>query len=519
MNFARYLILFASLALGSQALAQDNIDPLEKAFVGIGGQQALENLNTLVIEASGTRFMEGEGLTPDEPAMETNAFNSVISYDLSQGNLRLDHNNTITVFGLSTPQEYSEILVGDSGYITGVSNLFGIPERPMGSELLTAIHKQQRLLNPHLILRDILADPSIASAEGSEVLNGFVHNLIVVQDEVHPITLYINAATGLVAKASTLENHYLQRDVLLEAFYVDWQEAQEGMLFPNEVYLALNDQVIHQEVRSSVQVNTTLDESAFTLPNTDLPPYNEDFALRGERSSQFYLGFNSMGIPQDGTDNSMVSAEMLAPGVYHLTGGSHHSMVIEQESGLVVVEAPLYEARSKAVLDWISNEFPDKSITHVIASHSHEDHSGGLRTFVAQGIPVVISEISADFMAEAFEAPSTVFPDELEQNPQTATIETVPQDAPYSLADATHPINVYHLDNSHADDLVMVHLPNEEMLFVVDIYNPGLPFQLFPLGPSNIVNAINNEGISVKTIVGGHAGVGTFEELEAIANQ
>ncbi len=518
MKFIKYFVLVASLILGSQTLAQDSFSPLEKAFTGIGGQQALEGVSSFVIEASGTRWIKDEGLTPYDSAKESNTFTTNVSYDLTQDRLRLDYENTITFFGFDEPQAYSDIIVGTTGYITGEDNIFGIPERPMSSDRWAALHKQQRLLNPHLILLDILADPSIVSVSGVQLLNGSIHHLLTVEDEIYPLILYVNAATGQLAKVTTLENHYLHRDVSLEAFYLDWQMMEGGLLFPREVYLASNEHIIREEKRASIQVNISLDDDLFSFPEVDGPLYDENVALRGAISSQFYLGFAAIGIPQGGTDNSTVSAEMLAPGVYHLAGGSHHSMLIEQENGLVVVEAPLYEARSKAVLDWISSEFPDKPITHVIASHSHEDHSAGLRTFVARGIPVVISEISADFMAEVFEAPSTILPDELEQNPQKAIIESVPLNAPYSLSDTAHPIDIYHMDNVHADDLVMVHLPNEEILFVVDIYNPGLPL-LFPSGPSSVYNAIKDNNIKVTTIVGGHAGVGTFEELEALVNQ
>ncbi len=511
--------IILAIFLVNSTLAQDNLSPLGKAFVGVGGHQALGTLDSFKIEASGTRWMEGEGLTPYDPVMEINNFTANLNYDLTQDRLRLDYENTIRAFGFSVPQVYSDIIVGTSGYIAGTDNLFGAPERPMSSERWAALLKQQRLLNPHLILLDALDDPSIVSAGGVQLLDGSIHHLLVVEDEIHPITLYVNAATGQLAKATTLENHYLHRDVPLEAFYLDWQMTEGGIFFPREVYLALNEHIIHEEKRSSVQVNLDLDDEFFSFPETDGSMYSEDFALRGKISSQFYLGFEALGIPQGGSDNSTVNAEVLAPGVYHLTGGSHHSMVVEQENGLVVVEAPLYEARSKAILDWIASEFPDKSISYVIASHSHEDHSGGLRTFVARGIPVIISEISVDFIAEVFKAPSTVLPDELEQNPQEANIESVPLNAPYTLSDTAHPINIYHMENPHANDLVMVHLPNEEMLFVVDIYSPGLPFQFFPSGASSVYNAIESQSISVATIVGGHAGVGTFEELEGFVNQ
>ena len=52
---------------------------------------------------------------------------------------------------------------------------------------------------------------------------------------------------------------------------------------------------------------------------------------------------------------------------------------------IVVVETPLYDGRSAAVLAEARRLVPGKPIRTVINSHHHFDHSGGLRTAVAEG--------------------------------------------------------------------------------------------------------------------------------------
>ncbi len=499
------------------ALAQNSLTPLEKAFVGIGGEEALAHLNSFVLEASGTRWNNDEGFSPDAPTMAINTFSTTVSYDVAGDNLRLDHNDRITAFGLNVPQVFSEIIIGNLGFVAGVDNILGIPERDMLSDRWAMIRKQQRLLNPQLILLDILADPSIASEGGVQLLNGSVHHLLVVEDDVHPITLYVNAATGHLAKASTMENHYLHRDVVLEAFYLGWQPTEAGIRFPYEVFIALNESIILHETRDSVQVNGDLDDALFAFPNGAAPMFDAALVRRGERSSQFQAAFVALGLPQDGVQ-TFVQATELAPGVFHLTGGSHHSLIVEQDAGIVVVEAPLYGPRSEAIIAWIETSFPGKPISSVIVSHFHEDHAAGARTFVAEGATVVVSEKTASLFTEVFEARSTILPDALELNPVTATIEIVPSDEPLTLADATRPVVVIPVENSHADDLVMTYVPAAGVLFISDIYNPGTPGQLFPTGPAELLASIASHGISVSTIAGGHGAVSSFSDLEGLVN-
>ena len=77
-----------------------------------------------------------------------------------------------------------------------------------------------------------------------------------------------------------------------------------------------------------------------------------------------------------------VKCTKIGDGVYYLTGGTHHSVAIEQKDHLVLVEAPLNEARSIALIEKLKEVVPNKPIKYLVNTHVHFDHSGGLRTFV-----------------------------------------------------------------------------------------------------------------------------------------
>ena len=85
-----------------------------------------------------------------------------------------------------------------------------------------------------------------------------------------------------------------------------------------------------------------------------------------------------------------VTAEKLADGVYYMRGGSHHSVAIDQRDHIVVVEGPQDEARSTA--------------------HVHFDHSGGVRTYVAEGATIVTHEMNKPYYEKAWAAPRTLGP-------------------------------------------------------------------------------------------------------------
>ena len=79
------------------------------------------------------------------------------------------------------------------------------------------------------------------------------------------------------------------------------------------------------------------------------------------------------------------AAEKAADGVWYITGGTHHSVLIEMTDHLILVESPLYDGRANAVFAEARRLAPGKPLRCVINSHHHFDHAGGLRAAAAEG--------------------------------------------------------------------------------------------------------------------------------------
>jgi glyoxylase-like metal-dependent hydrolase (beta-lactamase superfamily II) len=215
-----------------------------------------------------------------------------------------------------------------------------------------------------------------------------------------------------------------------------------------------------------------------------------------------------------------VAVETLADGVHYVKGGSHHSVAIDQRDHIVVVEAPQDEARSLAVIAKVKELIPNKPIRYVINSHVHFDHSGGLRTYVAEGATVVTDAMNKPYYEKAWAAPRTINPDRMAQaNKSTATFETFSDK--HVLTDGRRTIELHKMAGSgHNDAFTMVYLPTEKILIEVDAWAPPAANAPPPSPPSpfavNLVDNIRRLKLDVRQIAALHGPrVATMADLQS----
>ena len=195
----------------------------------------------------------------------------------------------------------------------------------------------------------------------------------------------------------------------------------------------------------------------------------------------------------------------LAPGVWHVAGGSHHSVVVEFAEYLAVVEAPLDEARSQAVIAEARRLAPNKPIRYALTTHHHFDHTGGLRTYVAEGATVVTHASNVAYFEKTLTAPATLVARRAgSKDPQKPMLEGVSdkfeidrrQAADRGVRDqAATPTRASTRSSTCRDP---------EILIEGDAYSPGPPDAAPPATPPpnavTLDDAIRSLKLNVRTI-------------------
>jgi len=166
-----------------------------------------------------------------------------------------------------------------------------------------------------------------------------------------------------------------------------------------------------------------------------------------------------------------VETQKIGDGVWYVAGGSHHSVAVEFPDHVAVIEGPLNEARSMAVIDEIKKTIPNKPIRYLINTHHHFDHSGGVRTYAAEGATIVTHALNRPFYEKAFAAPRTLNPDRLAKSRAPVRFEAFTDKKVLSAGGRT--LELYHVrGNPHNDAILMAYVPKDKLLIEVDLYTP-----------------------------------------------
>jgi glyoxylase-like metal-dependent hydrolase (beta-lactamase superfamily II) len=182
--------------------------------------------------------------------------------------------------------------------------------------------------------------------------------------------------------------------------------------------------------------------------------------------------------------------EQLGRNLYMVTDNIYQSMFLVYEQGVVVIDAPpVYAAKLRAAI----GEVTDKPVTHVIYSHSHTDHIGGVRAL--GGHPRIIAHEETKRLLERAHDDKRPLP--------TRTFRDS-----YTLKVGSEVLKLSYHGNGHEPGNIFIEAPAQRTLMVVDIVFPGwMPFRRFAVAqdvPGYFQQVRDINAIDFDKLVTGH---------------
>jgi len=412
---------------------------IQSAAGALGGLDRIRTVKTLVIEGAGTNPNVGQNRNPDDPLPDWKVTEYKKTIDLAAGRMRIQqHRQAEFAFSMANDVRQNMVLDGDTAFNVDASG-----KAVRAPQAAVRDRRIEMLANPVAILRAALDPGARLSHFRTEAKLQLVDVTTAQGDE---LTLAIDATTHLPASVRWLSSSDNLGDIHNETFFQDY-ETVSGLQLPKH-YLTKIDFRNYTTADIHVSKNIVDGDAGNLAAPADVraaaPPPPPTFK---------------------------VNPVHVADGVWWLQStGNHSSAMYEFADHLTMFEAPASAAQAHALFDAARAAVPSKPLTEIIISHHHFDHTGGLRTVVAEGLTIISHMDNEQFFRELAARPATLHPDDLAKHPMPLKFRGVGERA--VLKDSAMEVDLYQLkDNIHSGLMLVAWVPRYRFLSQSDMFD------------------------------------------------
>lgn len=462
---------------------------LDAGLQALGGTERFGRADDISLKYTAKWFEVGQSANPAAP-YDVRQEDGTLVIDLHGG--RSYRESKTRYRGDSRPYGRRQVLKDKGAFL--LDGLTNVVYSINPSAVAGKTRAMQRRV-PHLLLQMALDRATTLRSLGDINMNGELHHVISFADATGTqIALYFNARNNLLTKYETLGDDPIVGDVVGETIFADYRDIA-GLKIPFRTILRYGGEVISDQRYSEVRTNTRPADELFAMPLD---------AVQGPE------------IPGPASP----SLTTLAHDVYFVNGiGSgdvwfYSQMFVVFNDYVLVVEAPLNDGVSKAVIAKIQSVAPGKPIKYLIPTHYHTDHIGGIREYMTRGATVVTTPGNQSFIAGIAAKPHSMRADELSSNQRQPAIKVFKDKRVFK--DDQHEVELYNVGPSpHVDEIVVVYLPRERILFVTDLMMTRSVGPFPPPSPTDLdfVEKIRRLNLKIETIANGHGWVGPMSQF------
>ena len=506
LSIAAALLLAMSQA--QPALAQDGAnDLIKQAIAAQAGADALRALKGLAIKGE-AKFWEPEQSekADGEPRFLGDA-TFTMTWDLEKGMARTDWDRDQKYPDPPVKLKFTETVLPMLGYVTDEKG-----SRVMSGIRVAAHLRELGRASPWLLVKAMDAPKSVAAA-GNQKLGKQSLPAVSFTDGGLKFTIMFDSKTRLPAAIRTRDDDNIHGDSDYDLVLDDWK-AVGSVKVAHSLSYQLNGVEVAKLTYKDVSANPMIAADAFAAPDavksaakapaTSNVPYQ--WVLRRLFLTRF-IDSDSILYPPGGG----LKLVELAPNVQQVQGGSANNLIVAMKDHLVIFDAPYGELQSRWVIDAAKAKYPGKPVMYLVLTHHHMDHTGGTRTYIAEGAQVIVPTPDKAHFEKVARAPHTVAPDELQKKPKAAKIVEVKDQM--TLKDDVGEIRLYNIPNPHAQGMIIGHVVKDNIVWVTDLVSPRGAVER-NAGTVAVGEALRKYGVTGATIAGGHGTTAKQADIE-----
>ena len=474
MRNVLFILAAAGLSACTQLPPEQQI--VQDAAEAMGGRDKVLAVKSLVLEGDGVNGNPGQDLTPEAASQRFTITAYKRAIDVAGNRARTEQTRTPAFTYFAGPAAQKQVLGVDKdlAYNVGANGTATrAPEATAADRKAEFYHHPLTAVRAALDPAAVLTNPR--TADGQQVVDVRTTNGV-------NLTLAFDTTTKLPSKVVSMAYNANLGDVAVETSFADYAEAG-GLKLPAKTTTTV-DRTMTSELRFAKQ---------------SVDGDTGDLAAPAAAASAAAI---------TGPAPVVINVEELTKGVWILNGQSHHSVAIELDDHIMVVEAP-NEPRTLAVIAKARELRPGKPVTEVVMTHHHFDHSGGIRAAVSEGLAIVSDRGNSVFLQSLVTRPFTITADALARSPKPLTLKAV--DDELVIKDKMRTVALYRLTNTeHSDTMLVVHLPKERLLIEADAYTPGAATNLYA---TSLYDNVTRRKLRVDRVVSIHGPVGKYDDF------
>ena len=442
------VLLVAGLSVVGHAQAQpagDAREAVARAADALGGAERVRAVRTIRLRGSGhDAYQDGGSLITTEPTAPEKmtiitAYERVIDLVNDRTRVRAKQSRAF-VFAARAMMEGRPIDQGLDGDVAFDTAADGASRRLPGE--VAQRRRMELIANPIVAVRAALDTNSRVTNRRTE---GGATLVDVVTAAGERFTLAVAASTGLPLWVRWVGPHENLGDLTYRAEFSGYEPIAG-------VWLPMSFNVV-SDFKNNVQMRLHVDRYVL---DGDVGDLAAPAAVR------------SAPVPAQAF---AVNADSLAPGIWLLTGnGGANSVLLEFENHLTLFEVPTSRAWTQALIDKARSVVPGKPVTEAITSHHHFDHTGGLRTAIAEDLTIITQAGNVAWFEDLARRRVEAFPDALSRDPKP--IKTRGVDDHLRLTDSKLTVDVYRVvSNNHMAHGLMAYVPEHRLLIQGDLFD------------------------------------------------
>jgi hypothetical protein len=490
--------------------AQSPNDLLSQAVAAQGGADAMRALKTAVVKGEAKHWEPGQSFKPGGEARFLGDSAFTMSADGINRVARIDWDRDMKYPAVERVK-FSEILAPTYGVVVNDKGA-----QPMSGIRLAAQQRELGRQTPLIALRALESPQNVSAVEDQKLGDQSLPAVSFTSGGSKYIILF-DRTTKLPAAIRTRDDDHIYGDANYDMILSDWKDVA-GIKMAHTMSFQLNGMEVQRLTYKEVTPNPTIAPETFAVSEEARA---KAAAAANDAPYQWVLRRMFLGRFTDSdqvvvpTGGSLKLSE-LAPNVQQVVGGGANNLIVAMKDGIVVFDAPVSDLQSRWVIDAAKAKYPGKPIKHLVLTHHHMDHTGGMRAYVAEGASVIVPAQAKAYFEEVAKAPHTVAPDALARQAKPATIVGVTDQM--ALKDDTIEINLHNIANPHVDGMLIGHVVKDNIVWVTDIWSPGRDAARTP-GVLAVHEAVKKLGIKDATFAGGHGSTAKQDALEKIVAQ